>query len=71
LIEAGLVKPASPPPAGEVEVTVVHAPQPEQTVNIDLCVVPVSHAASTELVRASLAAAAQEDFSPSAEANSG
>lgn len=69
LIEAGLVKSVPPLPAGEAEVTVVHAPQAEQTVNIDLCVVPFSHEASTELLSASLAAATQEDFSPSAEAN--
>jgi len=71
LIEAGLVKPVSPPPTAGAEVTVVHAPQPEQTVNIDLCVVPLSHDASTALLSASLAAAAEEDFSPSAEANAG
>ena len=66
LLEAGLVKLATPPPAEGAEVTVVYAPQPEQTVNIDLCVVPVTHEASTALRSASLAAAAQEDFSPSA-----
>jgi transposase len=64
LLEAGLVKPAvsakkeAAPPA-------VHAPQPEQTVNIDLCVVPISHEAQGEMVSATLAAAAKENFSPS------
>jgi transposase len=65
LLQAGLVKPrpaATPPPA----VAGVHAPQAEQTVNIDLCVVPLSHEASTEMVSTSLGAAAQ-GFSPSAD----
>ena len=65
LLEAGLVKPAMPEPKAGVEVTAVHAPQPEQTVNIDLCVVPINHEATAELVSASLTAAARETFSPS------
>lgn len=42
LLEAGLVK---PPPAVEPgpRETAIHAPEAEQTVNIDLCVVPISH----------------------------
>jgi len=68
LLEAGLVKPAAAEPKPAADVTVVHAPQPEQTVNIDLCVVPVSHAATTELVSASVAAAASGTFSPSVDA---
>ena len=68
LLEAGLVKPAVPPPKAGAEVTAVHAPQPEQTVNIDLCVVPISHEATAELVSASLAAAARETFSPASDA---
>lgn len=69
LLEAGLVKPAGSPPKGVVKGSAVHAPQPEQTVNIDLCVVPLSHEATAELVSASLSAAAQEDFSPSGSAS--
>lgn len=68
LLEAGLVRPAAAEPKTAADVRVVHAPQPEQTVNIDLCVVPVSHEASTELVSVSVAAAASETFSPSAAA---
>jgi transposase len=64
LIEAGLVKPAQPEPKAVPTPTVVHAPEPDQTINIDLCVVPISHEASQEMISASLAAAA-EDFSPS------
>ena len=64
LIEAGLVKPAQPEPNAAPEPTVVHAPEPDQTLNLDLWVVPLSHAASQELISASLATAAQEDFSP-------
>jgi transposase len=69
LLEAGLVKPAGPPSKVEAEVTVVHAPQAEQTVNIDLCVVPISHEATAELVSTSLAAAAKGTFSPGTEAS--
>lgn len=64
LLEAGLVRPAVPEPKTVAEVTAVHAPQPEQTVNIDLCVVPISHEATAALISASLAAAAGEPFSP-------
>jgi transposase len=63
LLQAGLVRPAQSTPKGEAPPTGVHAPAAEQTVNIDLCVVPLSHEASSELVSASLAEAA-EDFSP-------
>jgi transposase len=45
LLKAGLV--AGRSPGHKVKPSaVVHAPEPEQTVNIDLCVVPVSHSAS-------------------------
>ena len=64
LIEAGLVKPAQPEPKGEPKPTVVHAPEPDQTINIDLCVVPLNHEASQEMISASLAAAMEEEFSP-------
>lgn len=63
LLDAGLVKPAAPPKGVTAE-PAVHAPQPEQTVNIDLCVVPISHEAKGELVSATVAAAAKENFSP-------
>lgn len=69
LLEAGLVKPAVPEPKSLAEVIAVHAPQPEQTVNIDLCVVPISHEATAELISASLAAAAREPFSPARDAS--
>lgn len=65
LLEAGLVKPGAAGPTAAAEVSVVHAPEPEQTVNIDLCVVPISHEAKTELISASLGAVANGDFSPS------
>jgi hypothetical protein len=64
LIEAGLVVKPSAAPAKSEAAVVVHAPDSEQTVNIDLCVVPISHENSEELISTSLAAAAQEDFSP-------
>lgn len=69
LLEAGLVKPAVPEPKSVAEVIAVHAPQPEQTVNIDLCVVPISHEATAELISASLTAAAREPFSPARDAS--
>lgn len=65
LIEAGLVDKSRAAMATAEAPEVVHAPQSEQTVNIDLCVVPISHEASEQLQAASLAAAAKEDFSPS------
>jgi hypothetical protein len=68
LLEAGLVKPAVSAKKGAAQ-PAVHAPQPEQTVNIDLCVVPISHEAKSELVWATLAAAAKENFSPSGDPN--
>jgi hypothetical protein len=71
LLEAEVVKPAQAEPKSEAEERVVHAPQPEQTVNIDLCVVPLSHEAEAELISASLAAAAEEDFSPCPKASQG
>lgn len=60
LIEAGLVTPCTPP-----QPKAVHAPKPEQTVNIDLCVVPVTHSPDEPLVSASLATAAGGGVSPS------
>jgi hypothetical protein len=66
LIAAGLVALRSPaPPKGESG-TVVHAAEPQQTINIDLCVVPVTHSAAEELISTSLAVAARDDFSPTA-----
>ncbi len=42
-----------------------HAPEPEQTINIDLCVVPVSHEANQPLKPVTLTEAEQASFSPS------
>jgi transposase len=64
LLQAGLVKPRPPEPEPVAEVGVVHAPEPDQTVNIDLCVVPVSHTASEVLRSTSVASAVRGDFSP-------
>jgi len=64
LMRAGLVagqpvpKPVEPSPA-------THAPQPEQTVNIDLCVVPVVHQAEEPLAAVSMKQAERATFSPS------
>jgi len=58
LVKAGLAVPKA-----ECVPSVVHARVPDQTLNIDLCVVPISHEASQEMISASLAAAA-EDFFP-------
>ena len=70
LMAAGLVKP-KPVAAPRPEVKAVHAPEAKQTVNIDLCVVPLSHEASHDLVSTSLAAAAKGGFSPSGQSNGG
>jgi len=64
LLQAGLVKARSPEPGPVAEVAVVHAPEPDQTVNIDLCVVPISHQASEELHSTSVANAARGNFFP-------
>ena len=65
LIEAGLGVKLAPAGAKAEAPRAVHAPQSGQTVNIDLCVVPISHEANEQLLSPSLATAAQEDFSPS------
>jgi hypothetical protein len=70
LVAAGLVKP-QPEAAPRPEVKAVHAPEAKQTVNIDLCVVPVSHEGSAEMVSTSLAAAAKGAFSPSGQSSAG
>jgi hypothetical protein len=70
LLAAGLVKP-QPEAAPRPEVKAVHAPEAQQTVNIDLCGVPLSHEASHELVSTSLAAAAKGAFSPSGQSSAG
>jgi transposase InsO family protein len=51
---------AGPTPAAPAytPVAAVHAPQPNQTFNVDLCVVPVTHAGDHELAAVSLYAAA-------------
>jgi transposase len=70
LLAAGLVKP-KPEAVPRPEVKAVHAPEAKQTVNIDLCVVPVSHEGSGEMVSTSLAAAAKGAFSPSGQSSAG
>jgi transposase len=64
LIEAGLVTPRAQSQPESKHPTVAHAPEPGQTVNVDLCVVPVTHSAAEPLVSVSLAAAANGTFSP-------
>jgi len=62
LIEADLVAPPSQPtPKAEVPQT-CHAPQPLQTLNIDLCLVPLTHEADQPLVSVSVAAAAKREI---------
>lgn len=65
LIEASLVTPRTPHQPKAKRPTAVHAPEPEQTINIDLCIVPVTHSPDEPLVSASLAAAAGGGVSPS------
>jgi transposase len=50
--------PSPPEPARALVSQVVHAPQPNQTANIDLCVVPVSHTDRTDWLSLSLTEAA-------------
>ena len=50
--------PVAPAPPASTPVVAVHAPQPNQTFNVDLCVVPVTHAGDHELAAMSLHAAA-------------
>jgi transposase InsO family protein len=54
--------PASPP-----RVQAVHAPQPNQTVNLDLCVVPLTHERRQALAAISLGAAAAGALPPAAD----
>jgi len=58
--------PAGPAPVAPAytPVAAVHAPQPDQTYNLDLCVVPVTHLAAQELPAVSLYAAAAGVTSP-------
>jgi transposase len=70
LLAAGLVKP-QPAAAPRPEVQAVHAPEAKQTVNIDLCVVPISHEGSDEMVSTSVATAAKGVFSPSGQSSGG
>lgn len=66
LLKAGLLPTASAP-APRQSSPAVHAPEPEQTVNIDLCVVPVVHQADTPLESVSMKQAERAVFSPSGE----
>ncbi len=64
LLKAGLVAaPAVPTPHGQGS-PAVHAPEPEQTANIDLCVVPISHQADEPLAPISMKEAAEAAFPP-------
>lgn len=64
LLKAGLVAaPAAKPKQAQVE-PAVHAPKPEQTLNIDLCVIPITHAAEHDLPATSLSQAAHAAFPP-------
>jgi len=55
--EGAAVAPMTAPPA-YTPVAAVHAPQPDQTYNLDLCVVPWTHAAAQDLPAVSVYAAA-------------
>jgi len=51
--------PAAPPVASfHLATEAVHAPRPNQTINIDLCVVPLRHDGTQDMVSVSLSAAA-------------
>jgi len=64
LLKAGLVADFSP--AQKVKaVAATHAPEPGQTINVDLCVVPISHEANQPLNPVSLVQVEQAAFSPS------
>lgn len=64
LLKAGLVgQPTSSSPPRKAA-PAVHAPTPEQTLNIDLCVVPIAHEAETALPATSLQQATKEAFPP-------
>ena len=65
LHRAGLVaeRPSAQPPSQPA--AAVHAPQPEQTVNVDLCVVPIAHPADQPLASVSMQQAAAAVFPPS------
>lgn len=53
------IPPAPASPQARPELPVVHAPQPGQTVHIDLCVVPLSHNGTNALASVSVSAAAE------------
>ena len=64
LLKAGLVgQPTSSSPPAKAT-PAVHAPTSEQTLNIDLCVVPILHEADSALPATSLQQAAEEVFPP-------
>jgi hypothetical protein len=69
LLRAGLVgRTQAAPPATHPAPAAVHAPEPDETVNVDLCVVPLEHKQGAALQPMTLRAAALADFSPSARA---
>ncbi len=63
LIEAKLVIPQSQPTPKLATPLACHAPQPDQTFNIDLCLVPVAHEAEQPLESVTVAAAAKREIS--------
>lgn len=67
LLPRGLVRGAAPQPAAAVPaVPAVHAPEPEQTANLDLCLVPLTHASGAALLPVTVNAVVDGVFSPSA-----
>lgn len=65
LLKAGLVADRSAVQKAKPAVAATHAPEPGQTINIDLCVVPISHEANQPLKPTTLTQAEQGVFSPS------
>lgn len=64
LVKAGLV--ASQPKEQKTKAPAAsHAPEPEQTINVDLCVVPINHQAHQPLKPVTLTEAENASFSPS------
>lgn len=70
LLKAGLVPDRSTAQKTKTAAA-THAPEPEQTLNIDLCVVPVSHEANQPLKPITLTQAEQASFSPSGGGDAG
>ncbi len=72
LVLAGLVGHSKAVPANPEPVPpVVHAPEAEETLNVDLCVVPIEHQQGEALQPMTISAAAKGDFPPSGNENAG